>query len=262
MGNVSDGFQNVRKKSFKFGGIYLTNSSPVFLLQDWLPFQEPSQLNYLLIDKVMDNRIHTFPRSSSAMWNTNSLVQVWKRIAESLTPREVWEYPPALVLINSFVYMEKQMLNVREWHLTPFLRALPDTKPNFMQGNSPYTKIVKRFFEAENVEVMLWPAKSSGLNPVENFLSGHGQTTVCGLYMIHGAFCQKIQFFFTYRKELCTKEKKKTTHPKKQKQNKKQKNPQKNKKKNKTNNCPPQANKTFSNFWIFKTDPYAYGLLS
>ena len=55
-----------------------TDLNSVFLLLDWLPYQEPNMLYYLPMAVVlMEERteIHTFPKSIIMKWSTNRLIQ-------------------------------------------------------------------------------------------------------------------------------------------------------------------------------------------
>ena len=59
----------------------------VFLLIDWLPHQGWRTQSVLLFapSRRENNWIHTFPKGFSSMWNAISLVQVWTRVAVSIS---------------------------------------------------------------------------------------------------------------------------------------------------------------------------------
>lgn len=67
--------------------------------------------------------------------------------------------------VNANVY-----LNLLKQHMVPSLRSSPIQPAVFMQDNAPChtAKRVKQFLEAENIELMTWPAQSPDLNPIEN----------------------------------------------------------------------------------------------
>ena len=67
--------------------------------------------------------------------------------------------------INSTVC--KEILNK---HVVPNLRTAINQPVVFMQDNALYhtAKFVKTFLSEENVTVIVWPAQTPGMNPIEN----------------------------------------------------------------------------------------------
>ncbi len=67
--------------------------------------------------------------------------------------------------MNAKVYQ-----NLLQQHAVPSLRSSPNQLAIFMQDNAlcHTAKRVKQFLEAENIEIMKWPAQSPDLTPIEN----------------------------------------------------------------------------------------------
>ena len=71
--------------------------------------KEPNLLYYLLIAGGTIIRFIPFPKGISAMWNANSLIQVWNRIAVSIS---YYDKVTLRALPTSLTY-ENQIVSVR-----------------------------------------------------------------------------------------------------------------------------------------------------
>ncbi len=67
--------------------------------------------------------------------------------------------------VNANVYQ-----NLLQQHAVPSLQASPNQSPIFMQDSAPHhtAKRIKQFLDAENIEIIKWPAQSPDLNLIKN----------------------------------------------------------------------------------------------
>ncbi|GFW98245.1 transposable element Tcb1 transposase [Trichonephila clavipes] len=92
--------------------------------------------------------------SATPRWSDSSLETQWREDAEQL------QYAPGIMVWDGIGYHSR----------TPLVRIAGLGTAIFQQDNArPHVaRIVQRFFVNPQIELLLWPARSSDLSPIEN----------------------------------------------------------------------------------------------